>query len=80
MGKPDYTLKIFDKSTEGRTYIGAGWKNEDESITIVLNPAVVLNYEYCLDKIITLFPYTEFKDFNKIKGKKKKDKKGKNNA
>lgn len=54
--RPTHSLKILDKSNSYRTEIGAGWLNKDGSITLVLNPAVVLDYEKQVDKVITLFP------------------------
>lgn len=57
--KPTHRLKVLDKSHGSRTTIGAGWENYDGSITIQLTPAVVLDYESCKDKVITLFPERE---------------------
>ena len=54
--KPTHRLKILDKTNDNRGIVGAGWENEDGSITIVLEPAVVLNYENLKDKVLTLFP------------------------
>lgn len=40
---PDWIVKYLDKSTEERGKIGAGWNNDDGSISIVLNPLVVIH-------------------------------------
>lgn len=55
--KPDYRLKAFDKTTERAAEVGAAWKNDTGSISIVLNPCVVLTADspYAL----TLFPVEE---------------------
>lgn len=50
---PDYKLKVFNKTTGQRGEVGAGWKNEDGSITINLNPCVVLTPDSNI--AITLF-------------------------
>ncbi len=39
---PDYRLRAFNKMTLKATNIGAGWENENGSITIVLDPFIVL--------------------------------------
>lgn len=54
--KPTHRLKILDKGNDNRGVVGAGWENEDGSITIVLELAIVLDYENLQDKILTLFP------------------------
>lgn len=42
--KADYDLCFLNKDTDERGVIGAGWKNEDdESVSIVLNPFVVVS-------------------------------------
>lgn len=57
--KPTHRLKILDKENNKKGIIGAGWKNPDGSITIVLDVAVAIDYENCKDKVITLFPLEE---------------------
>lgn len=44
----------MDKTTDERTNAGAGWLNPDGSITIRLNPAVVLQANP--NHVITVFP------------------------
>ena len=39
---PDYDLTFLDKTTSEKGRIGAGWDNDDGSISIVLNPCVVI--------------------------------------
>lgn len=52
--KPTHRLKVLDKSNEGTTDAGAGWLNANGSITIQLNPCVVLKRKKKL--VLTLFP------------------------
>ena len=52
--KPDYRLKVLNKDTEERGEIGAGWKNDDGSISIVLNPCI--NLQASKNIVLTLFP------------------------
>lgn len=40
--KADFDLSVLNKATEERGVIGGAWQNEDGSISIVLNPCVVL--------------------------------------
>jgi len=55
MKKPDYRLKILNKNTGTKCNdAGAGWKNKDESISIVIAPGVVLDED--AEFIYTLFP------------------------
>lgn len=51
--KPTHVLKFLDKNTNERGIVGAGWQNEDESISIVLNSKVVLTQN--TSTIYTLF-------------------------
>lgn len=51
---PDYRLSFLNKVTEAKGQIGAAWRNEDNSISIVLDPKVVLTQTK--DEILTLFP------------------------
>lgn len=39
---PDYQMTFLNKKTEEKGAIGAGWDNADGSITLKLNPLVVL--------------------------------------
>lgn len=52
---PDYRLGVLNKDTEERaSNLGAGWLNDDGSISLVINPYVVLptGKQY----VMTLFP------------------------
>lgn len=53
--KPDYKLKVLNKKTEERGEIGAGWLNQDGSVSIKLN--LFINLKANKDLVITLFPY-----------------------
>ena len=50
---PDYNLSFLDKGTDQRGRVGAGWRNDDGSISIKLNVKVVLAESP--DLILTLF-------------------------
>lgn len=52
--KPDFKLKVLDKSNDRQGDIGAGWLNVDGSVTLQINPGTVLLYDPSL--CITLFP------------------------
>lgn len=52
--KPTHRLKVLDKITERANEVGAGWQNEDGSISIQLNLCVELASNPNL--VITLFP------------------------
>lgn len=60
--KPDYDLSVKRRSREDKasTRAGAAWINDDGSISVVINPCVVLTDNK--DYIIRLFPS---KNFNK---------------
>jgi hypothetical protein len=67
--KPDYKLKALDKfSGRKNNDLGAAWKNEDGSISIVLNPCVQISSN--ADLVLNLFP----RDENFIENVKKKKK------
>lgn len=51
---PDFRLKALDKLTEIRGEVGAGWQNEDGSISIRLDPWTILESNPNL--LLTLFP------------------------
>lgn len=51
---PDYILKVKHKESEDTAKQGAGWLNEDGSITINLDLCCVLTRDKNL--LITLFP------------------------
>lgn len=55
--KPNYRLKTFDTKSEKNGRIGAGWLNDNGSISIVLDPAVVLGIQP--NVAITLWPIEE---------------------
>lgn len=55
--KPDYRVGVKTRqsaSKSGQGTIGAAWKEDDGTISIVLNPCVVLRFED--DVVIRLFP------------------------
>lgn len=39
---PDYNVRFVNKATQEKGTLGHAWKNDDGSITIRLNPKVVL--------------------------------------
>ncbi len=41
--RPDFNLSALDKTTEVRGKVGAAWKNDDGTISIRLDPFVVLS-------------------------------------
>ena len=51
---PDFKLKALDKLTEQKSEVGAGWRNQDGSISIRLNLCTVLHSSPNL--VLTLFP------------------------
>ena len=58
--KPDYRLKVLDKESGKSGQAGAGWKNEDGSISISLDLCIVLPGGNP-NLVITLFPADEKK-------------------
>lgn len=66
--RPDYLLKVLDKTTDDYGTIGAAWIKDDGAITIRLNPATILTYNP--DLAINLFPNEE-SYYTKKKGKKR---------
>lgn len=55
--KPDYRVSALNKATSVKGSVGAAWLNEDGTISIVLDPFIVLNDSPNL--LITLFPVTK---------------------
>lgn len=53
--KPTHRLRVLDKETNQKGTAGAGWLNKDGSISIVLDPCVVLSGDR-KNIVITLFP------------------------
>lgn len=53
---PEYKLSALNKRTGEKGDVGAGWRNEDGSISIKLNMHVVLRQSR--DHVLTLFPNT----------------------
>lgn len=51
--QPDYDLAVLNRETEQKGRVGAAWLNPDGSISIRLNPMVVLDSRPEL--VITLF-------------------------
>jgi hypothetical protein len=52
--KPDYRVRVLHKTTNNKATVGAAWRNEDGSISIVFNPYVALPYDP--DLVVRLFP------------------------
>lgn len=52
--KPEFRLKVKHKVSEQTANQGAGWLNDDGSITIKLDLCAVLTHDP--DLLITLFP------------------------
>jgi hypothetical protein len=52
--KPDCRLKFLNKTTEEKGEVGALWVNPDGSLTLVLNPMVVLKQD--INLVYTIFP------------------------
>ncbi len=64
---PDYRIGVLNKMTDRRGVIGAGWKNDDGSISLVFNPCVVIDGNNT-DLAIRLFDREETeKKFGKTK-------------
>jgi len=57
---PDYNVKAMNKATNEKARIGAGWLNEDNSISIALNSFTIIESNPNL--LITLFPYDRKED------------------
>ena len=53
---PDYYLKTLHKKTGRKGRIGAAWDNVSGSISIVLDPFVVIDWQHRDDVVLTLFP------------------------
>jgi hypothetical protein len=53
--KPTHRLKVLNRETDQRGEVGAGWQNEDGSITIELNPSCVMTDDK-KKYLYTLFP------------------------
>lgn len=53
--RPDYNLSAMDKKTGCKGPIGAAWKNEDGTITLKLNPFVVLETAR-MELVVMLYP------------------------
>lgn len=52
--KPDYNVRAKRKASGESSFVGAAWKNENGSISVKIDPFVVLKGE--TDLLITLFP------------------------
>lgn len=52
--KPTHKLKYLNKRLNIKAEVGAGWYNTNGSISIVINPLVVLAQNE--DSVYTLFP------------------------
>jgi len=69
--KPDYRLKAMDKRTGEKTALGCGaaWWNEDGSISIDIDPFIVLHGG--ADLVLTLFPLEKITPLNRLTEKAK---------
>lgn len=52
--KPDFWIKAMNRATNEKRKIGAAWRNEDNSVSLAIDPFTVL--ESSPDLVITLFP------------------------
>jgi hypothetical protein len=52
--KPDYRLKFMNKLTEEKGTLGGAWRNEDGSISLVLNAKVMVQQN--VNEVLMLFP------------------------
>lgn len=52
---PDYRLKRLNKDTGDKVKVGAAWINQDRSITVVIDPGVILTGDP--RAVLTLFPF-----------------------
>lgn len=50
---PTHVLKVLNKKTDARSVCGVGWLNKDGSISIQLNPCIIMKQESNL--VFTLF-------------------------
>lgn len=55
--RPDYRLHFLNKETEEKCEIGAAWVNKSGSISLVVNPLVVIPPGS--STVLTLFPTSE---------------------
>lgn len=53
---PDFRFKMREREGERKSEIGAGWFNDDGSISVSLNPGVKIEHRDCHDYYFTLFP------------------------
>ena len=51
---PTHRMSAYHKDSKARTEVGAAWLNADGSITIILNPCVILTRDP--DILLKLFP------------------------
>lgn len=54
--RPTHRLRIKDNETGATGTIGAGWVNEDGSVSVRLDPGCSVTYESLKGKVLTLFP------------------------
>jgi len=52
---PDFVLKALNKETDKKGKVGAAWENDDRSVSISLDPFVVLSGQDSI--VLTLFPW-----------------------
>ena len=56
---PTHILKVMQREGKGKGRIGVGWLNDDGSMSLSLDPCVVLSWKD--DVVINAFP-VEFKE------------------
>jgi len=54
--KPTHRLKMLHRQSKSTNDVGAGWLNEDGSISVVLNVGTALDWHDKHDCVLTLFP------------------------
>lgn len=54
--KPDYRVGALNKRTNAKGRVGGAWLNPNGTISMVLDPFIVLTQEGNNDLLITLFP------------------------
>lgn len=64
MAQPNYNLAYLNKKTDERGKVGVGWANPNGSITVKLNPCVVLSAVDLRECVLTLFPNDRRDDYN----------------
>lgn len=64
---PDWELKYFNKETQVSAQVGVAWSNDNGSLTLKLNPCVVLSQSK--EAVFTLFPWNGKSTYKVDQGK-----------